>query len=164
MFLNNIPRIQHTKSENFFLIAGPCIIEEEYIAFDIASKILKITNKLNIPFIFKASYQKANRSRLDSFRGIGNKKSLEIIKTDADNDLIYIKGSVPGSKNTVVYLKKSIKSINRKTTLLLEDEKKKMIKAIKEEKKSKPEKQTKKPAEKKPEPNKDKGKKWILKF
>ena len=90
--------------------------------------------------------------------------NLEIIKTDADNDLIYIKGSVPGSKNTVVYLKKSIKSINRKTTLLLEDEKKKMIKAIKEEKKSKPEKQTKKPAEKKPEPNKDKGKKWILKF
>ena len=85
--------------------------------------------------------------------------NLEIIKTDADNDLIYIKGSVPGSKNTVVYLKKSIKSINRKTTLLLEDEKKKMIKAIKEEKKSKPEKQTKKPAEKKPEPNKDKGKK-----
>ena len=85
MFLNNIPRIQHTKSENFFLIAGPCIIEEEYIAFDIASKILKITNKLNIPFIFKASYQKANRSRLDSFRGIGNKKSLEIIKKIGDN-------------------------------------------------------------------------------
>ena len=78
--LENINKIQHQKSGNFFLIAGPCAIESEAMAFEIAEKILSITNKLKIPFIFKGSYRKANRSRLDSFTGIGDIKALEILK------------------------------------------------------------------------------------
>ncbi len=65
---------------NFFLFAGPCVIENETMPFEIAEKIKDITTKLKIPFVFKASYRKANRSRLDSFCGIGDIKGLEIIK------------------------------------------------------------------------------------
>jgi len=79
--LPKINKLKHTKSNNFFLIAGPCAIEDKEMAMEIAEKILVITNKLKIPFIFKASYRKANRSRLDSFSGIGDKIALEIIKS-----------------------------------------------------------------------------------
>tara|TARA_B100000965_G_scaffold240955_1_gene202171 strand:+ start:261 stop:1073 length:813 start_codon:yes stop_codon:yes gene_type:complete len=79
--LPKINNLKHTKSNNFFLIAGPCAIEDKEMAMEIAEKILVITNKLKIPFIFKASYRKANRSRLDSFSGIGDKIALEIIKS-----------------------------------------------------------------------------------
>ncbi len=75
-----IPKIQHSNSGNFFLIAGPCVIENETMPIEIAREIKAITDRLEIPFIFKASYRKANRSRLDSFTGIGDKKGLEIIK------------------------------------------------------------------------------------
>ncbi len=75
-----IPKIQHSDSGNFFLIAGPCVIENETMPMEIAMEIKTITDSLEIPFIFKASYRKANRSRLDSFTGIGDKKGLEIIK------------------------------------------------------------------------------------
>ena len=78
--LLKINKIKHQKSGNFFLIAGPCAIESEAMAMKIAEKILNITNKLEIPFIFKGSYRKANRSRLDSFTGIGDIKALEILK------------------------------------------------------------------------------------
>jgi len=78
--LAKINKIKHQKSGNFFLIAGPCAIESEEMAMEIAEKILKITNKLEIPFIFKGSYRKANRSRLDSFTGIGDINALEILK------------------------------------------------------------------------------------
>jgi len=78
--LTKIKKIQHQKSGNFFLIAGPCAIESEAMAMEIAEKILNITNKLELPFIFKGSYRKANRSRLDSFTGIGDIKALEILK------------------------------------------------------------------------------------
>ena len=78
--LAKINKIQHQRSGNFFLIAGPCVIEEEAMTMDIAEKILNITTKLKIPFIFKGSYRKANRSRLDSFTGIGDMKALEILK------------------------------------------------------------------------------------
>jgi len=78
--LLKINKIKHQKSGNFFLIAGPCAIESEAMAMEIAEKILNITNKLEIPFIFKGSYRKANRSRLDSFTGIGDNKALEILK------------------------------------------------------------------------------------
>ena len=78
--LTKIKNLKHQKSGNFFLIAGPCAIEEESIAMEIAERILLITNKLKIPFIFKGSYRKANRSRLDSFSGIGDIKALDIIK------------------------------------------------------------------------------------
>lgn len=77
--LQNIPKIKHTDSLNFFLIAGPCVIEGEEIAFRIAENILEITNRLQIPLIFKGSYRKANRSRLDSFTGIGDEKALNIL-------------------------------------------------------------------------------------
>ena len=75
-----IDKIQHQRSGNFFLIAGPCVIEEEIMAMEIAEKILSVTNKLEIPFIFKGSCRKANRSRLDSFTGIGDMEALEILK------------------------------------------------------------------------------------
>ena len=78
--LAQINKIQHQRSGNFFLMAGPCAIESEAMAMEIAEKILAITNKLEIPFIFKGSYRKANRSRLDSFTGIGDMEALEILK------------------------------------------------------------------------------------
>lgn len=77
--INNIPQIKHTNSGNFFLLAGPCVVENETMVFDIAKQIIDITNKLQIPFIFKASYRKANRSRNDSFTGIGDIKALELL-------------------------------------------------------------------------------------
>lgn len=66
--------------EKFFLMAGPCVIENEKMPFSIAEQLIEITSKLSIPFIFKASYKKANRSRLDSFTGIGDEKGLKILK------------------------------------------------------------------------------------
>lgn len=74
MFLNNIPK------DKFLLIAGPCAIEGEKIAFEIAEKLVSITSKLSIPIVFKGSYKKANRTRIDSFTGIGDKKALKILK------------------------------------------------------------------------------------
>ena len=78
--LAKINKIQHQRSGNFFLLAGPCAIEGEKMTMEIAEKILEITDKLEIPFIFKGSYRKANRSRLDSFTGIGDIEALEILK------------------------------------------------------------------------------------
>lgn len=65
---------------NFFLLAGPCVIEGEEMALDIAEKLLNISSDLDIPYIFKGSYRKANRSRLDSFTGIGDEKALKILR------------------------------------------------------------------------------------
>jgi 2-dehydro-3-deoxyphosphooctonate aldolase (KDO 8-P synthase) len=76
----NIRKIRHLDSGNFFLIAGPCVIENESMPFDIADHILKICDRLRIPFIFKASYKKANRSRLDSFTGIGDEKAMHVLR------------------------------------------------------------------------------------
>lgn len=77
---STIKNIIEGKNKNFFLLAGPCAIEGEEIAFEIARKIKTIADKLEIPFIFKGSYRKANRSRLDSFTGIGDEKALAILK------------------------------------------------------------------------------------
>lgn len=77
----NIPKLKHTDSGNFFLMAGPCAIEGEEMAMHIAETIVKITDKLKIPYIFKGSYRKANRSRIDSFTGIGDEKALNILKS-----------------------------------------------------------------------------------
>jgi 2-dehydro-3-deoxyphosphooctonate aldolase (KDO 8-P synthase) len=66
-------------AENFFLLAGPCVVESKDLCFEVADSIKKISEKLNIPFVFKASYRKANRSRLDSFSGIGDEKALQIL-------------------------------------------------------------------------------------
>jgi 2-dehydro-3-deoxyphosphooctonate aldolase (KDO 8-P synthase) len=82
--LNQVPKIKHLESKNFFLIAGPCVVESEEMVLDIAKKVKAITDKLSIPYIFKASYKKANRSRLDSFTGIGDQKALNILKKVGD--------------------------------------------------------------------------------
>ena len=80
MNLHNIPNIKHLNSGNFFLLAGPCAIEGEEMAFKIAERLVNITNRLQIPFVFKGSFKKANRSRIDSFTGIGDEKALKILE------------------------------------------------------------------------------------
>lgn len=67
-------------SNNFFLFAGPCVIEGEEMALRIAERIVQMTDKLNIPYVFKGSYRKANRSRIDSFTGIGDEKALKVLR------------------------------------------------------------------------------------
>lgn len=80
----NLDYLKASKSNNFFLLAGPCVIEGEEMAMDIAEKLLNITSKLDIPFVFKGSYRKANRSRIDSFTGIGDEKALKVLKKVSD--------------------------------------------------------------------------------
>jgi 2-dehydro-3-deoxyphosphooctonate aldolase (KDO 8-P synthase) len=75
-----LDKLKYTTSGNFFLMAGPCAIEGEEIALRIAEKLVNITDKLEIPFIFKGSYRKANRSKGDSFTGIGDEKALKILE------------------------------------------------------------------------------------
>ena len=78
--LAQLPRIRHTDSGRFFLIAGPCAIEDEDLCLRIAERVSKICDRLRIPYIFKGSYRKANRSRIDSFTGIGDEKALRILR------------------------------------------------------------------------------------
>ncbi|WP_183413514.1 3-deoxy-8-phosphooctulonate synthase [Microbacter margulisiae] len=73
-------RLKHSQSGNFFLFAGPCVIEGESMALAIAEKIVNLSDKYAIPYVFKGSYRKANRSRIDSFRGIGDEKALKILQ------------------------------------------------------------------------------------
>ena len=73
-------KLKHTDSGLFFLLAGPCVIEDENMALNIAETIVKITDRLHIPYVFKGSYRKANRSRIDSFTGIGDEKALKILR------------------------------------------------------------------------------------
>ena len=80
MNFQDIPKLKHLDSNNFFLLAGPYAIEGEDMALRIAEKVVTITNKLEIPYIFKGSFKKANRSRIDSFTGIGDEKALKILK------------------------------------------------------------------------------------
>lgn len=80
MQLQDIPKLKHANSNNFFLLCGPCAIEGEDMALRIAEKVVNITNTLEIPYIFKGSFKKANRSRVDSFTGIGDEKALKILK------------------------------------------------------------------------------------
>jgi 2-dehydro-3-deoxyphosphooctonate aldolase (KDO 8-P synthase) len=80
MQLDYLPKIKHTDKGNFFLIAGPCAIESEEMAMEIAAAVSEICDRLEIPYIFKGSYKKANRSRLDSFTGIGDEKALKILQ------------------------------------------------------------------------------------
>jgi len=78
--INSFPdKLKFTDTNHFFLLAGPCAIEGEEMAFQIAERIYEITQRLEIPWIFKGSYRKANRSRLDSFTGIGDEKALKIL-------------------------------------------------------------------------------------
>jgi len=75
-----LPDIKYADSGNFFLIAGPCLVENEQICDSVARRIVGLSEKYSIPFIFKSSYKKANRSKLDSYTGIGDKEALEILK------------------------------------------------------------------------------------
>lgn len=77
--LENIPNIRHAGGGMFFLMAGPCVVESEANVMEIAEKMIAVTDRLKIPYIFKASYRKANRSRLDSFAGIGDEKALKLL-------------------------------------------------------------------------------------
>ena len=72
--------LKKNPENNFFLLAGPCVIEGEAMAMHIAERIVKTTDTLKIPYVFKGSYRKANRSRLDSFMGIGDEKALKILR------------------------------------------------------------------------------------
>lgn len=77
--LASIPMLKNLESGNFFVMAGPCVVESEECVMQIAEKCVEVTSRLGIPYIFKASYRKANRSRLDSFCGIGDIEALEIL-------------------------------------------------------------------------------------
>lgn len=85
MHLHDIIDLKHSGSDNFFLMAGPCAIENEDMALRIADRITTITDSLKIPYIFKGSYKKANRSKLTSFSGIGDEKALKILKSVKEN-------------------------------------------------------------------------------
>lgn len=76
----NLAKLQYTETGNFFLIAGPCVIEDPQSPYEICEQLMQITTRLQIPFCFKASYRKANRSRIDSFTGIGDIEGLEVLK------------------------------------------------------------------------------------
>ena len=77
---NDISRyLSSSPDGNFFLLAGPCVIEGEEMALSIAETVKEVTSRLGIPYVFKGSYRKANRSRLDSFTGIGDEKALRIL-------------------------------------------------------------------------------------
>jgi 2-dehydro-3-deoxyphosphooctonate aldolase (KDO 8-P synthase) len=81
MALEHLEKLKHKDSDNFFLMAGPCVVEDMQLLETVVEKVKTITDKLNIPYIFKASYRKANRSRLDSYTGIGDIEALEMLAT-----------------------------------------------------------------------------------
>ena len=89
-------------SENFFLLAGPCVIEGEEMALRIAERVVKITDRLDIPYVFKGSYRKANRSRLDSFTGIGDEKALKILKKVHDTFGVPVVADIHGPEEAMM--------------------------------------------------------------
>ena len=80
MELSHFPFLENLKEDRFFMLAGPCVIEDEESPYKIAEQLVKICNAYDIPLVFKGSYRKANRSRLDSFMGIGDEKALNVLK------------------------------------------------------------------------------------
>jgi len=80
----NLKKLKHTESGNFLLLAGPCVVESEELLIEVATKVCAITERLKIPYVFKASYRKANRSRSDSFSGIGDLRALELLRMVGD--------------------------------------------------------------------------------
>jgi len=82
--LRKIENLKYLNTQNFFLFAGPCVVENERVAFETAERILEITEKYKIPFVYKSSYRKANRQRIDSFTGIGDQKALKILQSIAE--------------------------------------------------------------------------------
>ena len=94
--------LKNNLSDNFFLLAGPCVIEGEEMAMHIAERVVEITEKLQIPYIVKGSYRKANRSRLDSFTGIGDEKALKILRKIHDTFGISTVTDVHTAEETVM--------------------------------------------------------------
>src|SRR5437588_535955 len=84
-FLDQLFSGQQYSKNNFFLIAGPCVVESEALVFEVAGKVSEICQRLEIPYIFKASYKKANRTSAGSFTGLGDDTGLEIIKKAAQH-------------------------------------------------------------------------------
>ena len=80
----NLKKLKHAESGNFMLLAGPCVVESEELLIEVATKVCAITERLKIPYVFKASYRKANRSRSDSFSGIGDQQALELLRMVGD--------------------------------------------------------------------------------
>ena len=123
--ISKIQNIKHLSSGNFFLIAGPCVVESEQMCLDIAGEIVKITDELHIPYIFKASFRKANRSRSDSFTGIGDENGLQILQKVRDyykipviTDIHSIEDAVLASKYDVDILQIPA-FLSRQTDLLV---------------------------------------------
>jgi len=75
----HIKNLKHSETDHFFLLAGPCVVESEKLVMQVAEAMINITDKLKIPYVFKASYEKANRSKADSFTGLGREKALKIL-------------------------------------------------------------------------------------
>ena len=80
MKFSKLNNIHHKDSKQFFLIAGPCVVESEQLCIDIAGQVLEMCDKFEIPYIFKASYRKANRTRVDSYTGEGDEIGLNILQ------------------------------------------------------------------------------------
>ena len=78
--MSDLKQLKHTDSGNFFLLAGPCVVESEAMVMQVAETCLAITDRLKIPYVFKSSYRKANRSRSDSFSGIGDEAALKLLR------------------------------------------------------------------------------------
>jgi 2-dehydro-3-deoxyphosphooctonate aldolase (KDO 8-P synthase) len=78
--MSDLKQLKHTDSGNFFLLAGPCVVESEDMVMHVAETCLAITDRLKIPYVFKSSYRKANRSRSDSFSGIGDEAALKLLR------------------------------------------------------------------------------------
>lgn len=98
----NLNKLQKYDSNHFFLMAGPCAIEGREMALSIAEKIYKICEKLKIPYIFKGSYRKANRTKADSFTGIGDEKALKILKEVSDTFNIPVVTDIHESKEAAM--------------------------------------------------------------
>jgi len=100
--LPSLSHLKYTTSGNFFLMAGPCVIESKKNAFEIAERIVKITDALKIPYIFKASYKKANRSKLDSFTGIGDDKALKILHAVREQFQVPVVTDIHSVEETII--------------------------------------------------------------
>ncbi len=99
--IENLTNIRYSDKGNFFLLAGPCVVESEENVFEIAEHLINVTEKLEIPFIFKASYKKANRSKSDSFTGIGDIKALKILEKVKDTLKIPIITDVHSTEDAI---------------------------------------------------------------
>lgn len=100
--LPQLPNLRHTDTGHFFLIAGPCVIEDDKVPFEIAERLVDITDRLRIPFAFKASYRKANRSRIDSFTGIGDLEGLQILQAIRERFGIPVVTDIHGEEDAVL--------------------------------------------------------------